>query len=70
MAQQVRSKESDKFTFRPWNPLDVKAEVGDEEDVTEASCPIVCICCFIVEKCFKSMFKEHVDEIRYENKPA
>lgn len=70
MAQQVRDKETDKYTFRPWNPNDIDAAVGQEEDVTEASCPIVCFCCFIVEKCFKSLFAEHVDELGYENKSA
>jgi hypothetical protein len=66
LAQQVKDKETDKWTFRPWNPNDIEAEVGDEEDVTEARCPVACICCFLVEKCFKTVFAEHVDDLRYE----
>lgn len=64
MAQQMLMYNSTIYTFRPWNPKDINAPLGKEEDVTEAECPSQCIPCVLVEKCFKTMFKEHIDEIR------
>ena len=66
MAQLVNHK--DVFTFRPWNPKDINAPIGQEQDVTAASCPTYCVTCLIVEKCFKTMFKEHIDDIRTDGK--
>ena len=69
IAQQVinSNKSEDKYTFRAWNPNDEEAEVGAEEDVTEASCPMCCFCCWCVEKCFKTMFKEEINVVNYDD---
>ena len=66
----VNEKKSDKFTFRPWNPNDEMAEVGAEEDQTEATCPVCCFPCWCVEKCFKTVFKEEVNVIQYDDDSA
>lgn len=50
------------YTFRQWNPE--KEQVGFGEDngsSTEASCPVTCICCWAVEKVFKTIFQETID---------
>jgi len=53
-----------RFTFRQWNPKNVHASFDEPNGSdTDASCPAVCICCFMVEKFFKEAFQEVVDEI-------
>ena len=68
MAQLVNH--NDVFTFRPWNPKDIKAPIGGEQDVTEASCPCCCFTCADVEKRFKTLYKEQIDDIRTDGKTA
>ena len=49
-------------TFRQWNPDREDVAYGEDNgSSTEASCPITCICCFLVEKIFKAVFQETVD---------
>lgn len=66
VAQQMEQpdKTVSAYTFRQWNPENTHAELGEDNgSSTDASCPPSCICCFIVEKCFKAVFQETVDEI-------
>jgi len=60
LAQQWESEKGTP-SFRPWNPNYINDEHVPTPDV---SCPMYCICCFIVECCFKNVFREHVDELR------
>ena len=40
---------------------------GSTEDTDEGqSCPVACIFCYCVEMCFKSMFKERIDIVRFD----
>lgn len=48
-------------SFRPWNPNFIHDETVPEPDV---DCPPYCVCCFLVETCFKFGFPEHIDEIK------
>ena len=51
--------EQGRFTFRQWNPDKEDVQWGDNNDSnTDASCPVTCFCCFIVEKCFKVISME------------
>lgn len=72
MAQQiVNHKKSDRPTFRAWDPNDEHAEVGREKRTTESECPtwciITCMCCYCVEKCFKSVFKEEINVLQHDD---
>ena len=68
IAQQVvNNNKSDRFTFRAWNPNDEMAEIGAEESGTDAACPVCCFPCWCVESCFKTIFKEEVNVIQYDN---
>lgn len=63
IAQQIENEKGE-FTFRKWNhrrPTVAFGESNDEE--IEASCPIACFCCFIVEYFFKLAFPETIDII-------
>lgn len=56
IAQQIQNDDGI-YTMRQWNPTKVDVAYGDNNDSsTDASCPITCICCFVVEKLFKSVF--------------
>lgn len=68
LAQQITDK--NQFTFRPWNPSDKFAESGEgstQDHDSQSSCPVACIFCFCVEKCFKTIFREEIDVIRYDS---
>lgn len=60
IAQQIQG-ENETYTLRPWNPLKEK-ESNNDPDVS-VSCPITCICCYIVESLFKHLSCEVIDEI-------
>ena len=59
IAQQIKTE--DNYTLRPWNPLKEK-DTNNDPDVS-VSCPITCICCYIVESLFKHISLEMIDEI-------
>ena len=59
LAQQIETKQGT-VTFRPWNPKYIE---DDHVPEPEVSCPVFCICCFLVECCFKNAFKEHIDDL-------
>ena len=49
-------------TFRQWNPEREDVAYGEDNgSSTETSCPVTCICCFLVEKIFKAVFQETID---------
>ena len=63
IAQQVQNLEGVQ-TFRPYNPERVHVPFGEDNGSPEdATCPITCLCCWIIEKCFKSVFQESVNFI-------
>lgn len=67
VAQQMENpnKSVSPYIFRPWNPEKTHAEWGEDTgSSTDATCPATCLPCFIVEKCFKAVFQETVDEIK------
>jgi len=44
-------------SFRQWNPEKPTVEWGEDNgSSTDTSCPVICICCWGVEKIFKSVF--------------
>ena len=61
LAQQITDE--GQATFRAYNPKAI-ADV-DNSSSTEASCPIHCLCCFLVEKLFKGVFQETVNYCRF-----
>lgn len=66
IAQQMENpnKSVSPYIFRQWNPENTHAAWGEDNgSSTDATCPVSCICCFVVEKCFKAAFQETVDEI-------
>ena len=59
VAQQMENpnKHITPYIFRQWTPENTHAMWGEDNgSSTDASCPTTCICCWIVEKCFKSLF--------------
>ena len=58
VSQQMQNPEkSMRFTFRQWNPKNEFAEWGEDNGSdTDATCPVFCLCCFLVEKFFKMGF--------------
>lgn len=61
LAQQMENSVG-VYSFRQWNPE--KADVAWGEDngsSTDAACPVTCVCCWAVEKVFKSVFQETID---------
>ena len=67
VAQQIENTNKDgAVTFRQWNPEKENVAWGEDNDGdTDATCPITCICCWAVEKIFKSVFQEVVDVLEY-----
>jgi hypothetical protein len=60
------SEKDNAITFRQWNPeKENVAWAEDNGSSTDASCPVCCICCWGVEKIFKSVFQEVIDVIEY-----
>ena len=57
--------EKGEFTFRKWNYRRPNVEYGENnDDEIEASCPISCFCCFLVESYFKLSFPETVNVVK------
>ena len=59
VAQQMENPNKDLslYTFRQWNRENTHAEQGEDNgSSTDATCPVTCFCCFLVEKCFKAIF--------------
>ena len=53
------------FTLRQWNPKQIKVAFDqDNGSSVEASCPMTLICCYVVEKLFKVMAQETINEVR------
>ena len=70
MAQQMEDDKS-QVSFRQWNPEKRDALwTEDNGSSTRTTCPIACICCFIIEKLFKVAFQETVDYIEFGEKEA
>jgi len=57
VSQQIENE--GKFAFRKWNPEKLKDE--DNNPDLSVSCPVACICCFLVEGLFKIAFEETID---------
>jgi len=64
VAQQMENEENE-LTFRPFYPKSPNAKLGEEDYTEEAACPVQCICCWGVEKCFKAVFTETIDYCRF-----
>lgn len=70
MAQQMEN-DSQELTFRQWNPSKPNVPFGEDNgSSTDATCPVTCICCFLIEKCFKAVFQEVIDYCSYGTKSA
>lgn len=53
------------FTFRQWNPDKEQAAWGENNDSnTDATCPVTCFCCWVVEKLFKTLSMEVMNYCR------
>ena len=62
VAQQIENEKGE-FTMRQWNPAKPNVGWNEENDDTsvETSCPMMCVCCFFIEKLFKGAFPEILD---------
>jgi hypothetical protein len=61
MAQQMQDDKG-RFTFRQWNPERTDVPWGEDNgSETDAHCPMACVCCFVVEWCFKNAFQDVID---------
>ena len=70
MAQQMEDDKS-QVSFRQWNPEKREALWSEDNgSSSRTSCPVACICCFIIEKLFKVAFQETVDYIEFGEKEA
>lgn len=59
------------MTFRQWNPKKETAAWGENNDGdTDASCPVVCICCWLVEMAFKTVCQEVIDVLEYNDESS
>jgi hypothetical protein len=61
IAQQTQTGNG--FSLRQWNPLKINVPVGMNNDAEDSGCGIcnAIPCCFCIDKCFASMFKETVE---------
>jgi hypothetical protein len=64
VAQQMQNDQG-AYTFRQWNPDKTEVAWGENNDSnTDATCPVTCICCWIVEKLFKTLAMEVMNYCR------
>jgi len=57
--------------MRQWNPSKLEVDFGESNNSdVSVFCPIQCICCFLVEGIFKTVFQETIDHCESGKKSA